>query len=73
MIELASMAEEQYSMGVISSLDYQSIKLAKTQAELAKLASLYQLILANEKLQSSAWLWDEESLEKFQITSVKED
>lgn len=71
MAELASMASEQYRMGVISSMDYQSIQLSKTQTELARLASLYQLILAREKLNASAWLWDEETLEKFK--TPKED
>jgi len=71
MAELASMAEEQYRMGVISSLDYQSIQLSRTQTELARLACLYQLILAREKLNNAAWLWDAETLEEFETS--KED
>jgi len=65
MAELAQMAEEQYRLGVISSLDYQSIQLSKTQVDLARLATLYQLILAREKLNTAAWLWDAETLEEF--------
>jgi outer membrane protein TolC len=71
MAELASMAEEQYRMGVISSLDYQSIQLSRTQVDLARLAALYQLILAREKLNAAAWLWDAETLEEFETS--KED
>lgn len=73
MVELAAMATEQYSTGMISSLDYQSIMLSKTQVELAKLASIYQLILAREKLLSAAWLWDEEMLQEFTGSVNKED
>ncbi len=73
MVELSSMASEQYRMGVISSLDYQSIQLAKTQVELVRLASLYQLILTREKLNSAAWLWDSETLQEFKTPVIKED
>jgi outer membrane protein TolC len=64
MVELASMADEQYRMGVISALDYQDIMFSKTQVELARLASLYQMILAREDLINAAWLWDDETLEE---------
>jgi outer membrane protein len=73
MEELASMASEQYRMGVISSLDYQTIQLTKTQAELAHLAALYQLILARDQLDAAAWLWEEETLEEFKSSIIKED
>jgi len=65
MAELASMATEQYKMGVISSMDYQKVMLSKTQVELANLASRYQMILAKEKLVAAAWLWDAKTLEEF--------
>lgn len=64
MVELASMADEQYRMGVISALDYQDIMFNKTQVELARLASLYQMIIAREDLINAAWLWDEQTLEE---------
>ncbi len=70
MAELSRMADEQYKTGVISSLDYQTIELSKTQAELARLAALYQMIIAREKLITSAWLWDERTLEEFKNQSV---
>lgn len=72
MAELSNMARDQYRTGVISSLDYQSIQLAKTQAELARLAALYQMIVAREKLMASAWLWDEETLQKFKTPGVSD-
>jgi outer membrane protein len=72
MAELSRMADEQYNTGVISSLDYQTIQLAKTQAELARLAALYQMIIAREKLRTSAWLWDQETLKEFKTSSVSD-
>lgn len=72
MAELSRMADEQYKTGVISSLDYQTIELSKTQAELARLYALYQMIIAREELTASAWLWDEKTLEEFKHQSVSD-
>ncbi len=66
MVELADMAEDQYRMGVISALDYQSIMISKTQVDLARLSALYRMILAREQLAASAWLWDAETLQEFE-------